>query len=229
MHKSDNAFTGKGRQPATNGAQSDGVKIMSENQKGWVNFKQEISKTIEKDGKNVRESVGSVDVLIPTLAAFGINADIQEIGEDGLPVYSDRTADWLFAAVVQRCLAQSRNLLVNGTAQFKEGKKAWSNFEELTAEGEGNRGEALKIARECHQAFVAYFATLGKNAAANALAATLFKNREALQLQPEGMRLNMAKYVEAFAEQLSETDAMRYASTLLKVTEACKGIEVSDF
>lgn len=202
-------------------------------QKDWASLNVGISKKVTDPNdptgqSNIYEEIGKIIIPIPTLAAFGIEAAVKEVGEDGLPVYADEKLDWLFGAVIQSCKADARNKLVPQTADLKEGKKIASTFEELLAEG-GDRGKYLEHMRELQKAFAGWFSTLGKSVQAQALALMLFKNREALSTQPQGMKDKMKAYLAQFAETLSPEDASRYGRFLLRVEEACAPVQVADF
>jgi hypothetical protein len=209
------------------------VKAVSE---GWRNLKLDVSKKVSVGpDKNEYQKVGDVILPIPTLEAFGIKAEIrprtEDDGEDdGLPLYKEENLDWLFGAVVASCKMQARNKLVSGTAELKEGQKIAETFEELVKEGErkGN-AEALKLAKEAVSSFSAYVQGLGKTVQTQAMLIGLFRNRQALSLQPDTAKEKFKGYLTAYAETLSEGDLGRYQKILMAIEEACAAGTAVDF
>jgi hypothetical protein len=209
------------------------VKAVSE---GWRNLKLDVSKKVSVGpDKNEYQKVGDVILPIPTLEAFGIKAEIrprtEDDGEDdGLPLYKEENLDWLFGAVVASCKMQARNKLVSGTAELKEGQKIAETFEELVKEGErkGN-AEALKLAKEAVSSFSAYVQGLGKTVQTQAMLIGLFRNRQALSLQPDTAKEKFKGYLTAYAETLSEGDLGRYQKILTAIEEACAAGTAVDF
>lgn len=197
---------------------------------GWIAHKLDVSKKVDIGGKNEYSKVGEIVVPIPSLEAFGIQAKVKEVGEDGLPVYEDEKLDWLFYAAVASAKMQARNKLISGTAELKEGQKIASNFDELTAEGErkGN-AEALKLAKEVITSFSAYVQGLGKTAQTMAMLVGLFRNKQALSLQPDVAKEKMKGYISAYAQTLEPADLERYSKYLTSVEEACAPGAPSDF
>lgn len=197
----------------------------------WIALAVEVSKKVALGpDKNEYQKVGDIVIPLPSLKAFGIDAKIKEMGEDGLPVYEDENMDWLFGAVVAAAKAQARNKLVSGTAELKDGQKIAENFAELVAEGErrGN-AEALKLAKEVQVSFAAYVQTLGKSTQAQAVLVGLFRNKQALALQNDETKTKFKNYLTAYAQQLEEKDLERYGKYLTSVEEACAAGTPTDF
>lgn len=197
----------------------------------WIAHVVDVSKKVQVGpDKNEYQKVGDVTIPLPTLKAFGIDAKIKEMGEDGLPVYEDDNLDWLFGAAVAMCKAQARNKLISGTADLKDGQKIAENFAELTAEGErkGN-AEALKLAKEVQTSFAAYVQGLGKSAAAQGVLIGLFRNKQALALQADDTKTKFKKYLSDYAETLEQKDLERYGKYLTSVEESCAAGTPTDF
>lgn len=204
------------------------VKAVLEN---WIGLAVEVSKkVVVGPDKNEYQKVGDIVIPVPSLKAFGIEAKIKEMGEDGLPVYEDENMDWLFGAVVASAKAQARNKLISGTAELKDGQKIAENFAELVAEGErrGN-AEALKLAKEVQTSFAAYVQTLGKSAQAVAVLVGLFRNKAALALQNDETKTKFKGYLSSFASSLEDKDLERYTKYLTSVEEAAAPGTPSDF
>jgi len=198
---------------------------------GWIAHTLDVSKKVSVGpDKNEYQKVGEMVVPIPTLEAFGVTAKVKEMGEDGLPVYEDEKLDWLFYAAVASAKMQARNKLISGTAELKDGQKIASTFEELVAEGEhkGN-AEAMKLVREAVVSFAAYVQSLGKSVQTQAMLIGLFRNKQALALQPDTAKEKMKAYLNAYAETLAEADLSRYTKYLTSVEEACAPGAPSDF
>ena len=197
-----------------------------------------VSKTIKKNGKNVREPVGTVEIFVPTLAevirfaAAAVQADgVDEKGkptgkpavdEEGLPVFTTDEANWILGAVASAVKMQCRNKLVAGSVALKDGQTIPTDWAGLVAEGVRSNGAALAALRDCVSDFAKYVGTLGKKESTAQTIVTLFKNNDALRLQSATMKGKMAEYVEAFATTLDETAVDRYERTLNKILEICQ-------
>src|ERR1700746_3630378 len=117
------------------------------NEAGFIQQLLAISKRVMKAGeaKGQNEKVGDVTYFVPELAAFDITAEVEEIDEDGLPIYKSEKANWVYGCILAAVKANVRSKLVSGTASFKEGLAAPFDLTTLMAEGErGGSGEALK-------------------------------------------------------------------------------------
>lgn len=203
---------------------------------GWALLMTPVSKKVAVvGGGNEYQEVGKIGIPIPTLEAFGVQAEKRERKEedgedDGLPLYKDDKMDWLFGAVVAAAKMQARNKLIPGTADLKDNNKIAQNFEELTAESErrGN-AEALKLAKEMRTAFASYVQTLGKTTQTQAVLIGLFGNKQALSLQADDKKAKFKDYLSKFAETLEEADIVRYQKGLTAIEEACAAGQPTDF
>lgn len=204
-------------------------------QAGWHGLLTEVSKKVNVPGTgNEYQKVGDIIIPIPSLESFGVVAEIrprtEDDPDDGLPLYKDEKMAWLYDAVVASCKAAARNKLVSGTIDLKENNKIAETFEELLAEGErrGN-AEALKLAKEVQVSFASYVQTLNKTQQTQAVLVNLFRNKQALSLQPDENKAKMVAYVAGYAETLEEKDLERYKKYLTSVEEACKPGTPEDF
>lgn len=206
--------------------------------------KMEVSKTIEvKGGKNYREVVGTVEYTTPILSdiiPFVASAEIDEDAMkeaakakdfDGLPIYKDPKANWVFGAIVAAVKAGARNKLAPGSIELKSAENPiptdWEGFTD-SATGRGPSA-ALAILRDCKAAWAGYVAKLGKTEKTSAMLIMYFTNRTALAAQPAEARDKMLKYVEEFAVSLSEEDADKYTKPIEAVMGACtEGNEAGD-
>lgn len=206
-------------------------------------FSIEVSKTVKKGDKNVREKVGEVFAFSPLMdeirkhsaaaeQAVAVDKDGKPImGSDGkptlavddrgLPVYNTEEANWIFSAVVAAVQMQARNKLVSGTADLKDGSTIAEDWAGLVAEGGSGNGAALAALRDCKAAFNQYVATLGKSEATAKMLIVYFSNREALDVQSASTKAKMAEYVETFAATLSEADMERFEKPISRVLETC--------
>lgn len=197
--------------------------------------KMDVSKTVTvKGGKNFREVIGAVEYTVPVLAdiiPFVATAEVDEDAmkeaakdkdNDGLPIYKDAKANWVFNAIVAAVKAGARNKLAPGSIELKSGDNPiptdWDGF---TADGTRGPSAALAILRDCKAAWVTYVAKLGKSEKASQTLLTYFTNRVALAGQPDEVRGKMLKYVEEFAVGLSEEDAERFTKPIEAVMSAC--------
>lgn len=209
------------------------VKTVTTNAAGFATTSIDISKKNATTGKH--EKVGSVTIYVPTLDLFGIQAEVESVGDDGLPVYKDDKADYLFGAVVAAVKAKARNALVSGTADLKPEASIAEDFEALLAEGKrGGGAEALAVVRDLKAKMSFYIANVQKKSAATCgFIAGLFANRQALSLQSEANRNKMTTYIQEFAEWLSEDDAelldkgTKYLDSLLAAADT--QIQTDDF
>lgn len=177
---------------------------------------------------NVYEEIGAVDYFVPTLDEFGIQTAVKKddngqdmSDDDGLPIYADDKADFLFTSLVQYVKASVRNKLVPGTVELKPNNTIPTNWEQFLAESAG-RGEALKIIAEAKKAFASYVQGLSKSPQIKSAIIGLFSNKQALSLQSEKTKNSFLGYVAEFLDGLSEGDAERYGRYLTSLEEACK-------
>ena len=196
----------------------------------------EVNKKI--DGKY--SPVGKVAIFVPTLLAFGLEAQIAkdkdgaELIEGGLPVYDGADAkalNWLQGAIEAQVKAQARNKLKPGTADLKDGAAIATDFETLTAEGDrAGNAEALQAIRNLKASFAKWVAGLGKSAAAQQLLNGLFANKQALAVQTDANKGKMSQYVSDFAETLDEAALAAGQKYLQSLIDVCSGsVEADDF
>jgi hypothetical protein len=206
-------------------------------------FMIEVSKTVQKGGKNVREKVGEVFAFSPLMdeirkisaaaeQAQAVDKDDKPVfdkegkpvpatDERGLPVYNSEEANWLFSAVVAAVTMQARNKLVSGTATLKDAAVIATDWAGLVAEGGSGNGAALAALRDCQNAFAAYVGTLGKTEAVAKMLIVFFKNKDALETQTASTKAKMLEYVEGFAATLNEADLDRFDKPIQRVMESC--------
>lgn len=199
------------------------VEGLELNAAGFAKATIEISKRTDA-GKN--EKVGDIVVYIPTLAAFGINAEIEKV-EAGLPVYKDDKADFLFTAVAERVKSKARSSLVSGTAELKAGASIAEDFEALLADSDRRGGaEALANVRKLKEKMAFWLASVAKKSAgAQKLIYDLFSSRQALSLQTDENKAKMVGYIEQFATWLVEAEpelAAKGERYIMSLVEAAK-------
>lgn len=197
-----------------------------------LQFKMEVSKTVKEGNKNVRQKVGDVEVTTPTLddiKTIVVEAKIKEMDKEGLPVYEDARADWIFGAMMATVKAGARNKLLPGSIDLKPDTSIPTDWDGIIATGERGGGAALAILRDCRAAWAEYVAKLGKSESTQATLIMYFNNRVALVAQPEANRAKMADYVEKFALSLSEEDQEKYTRPIENVISACTdGVAAGD-
>lgn len=180
------------------------------------------------DGKY--KPVGTVQYVLPTLAAFGISAEVAGTDQEtGWPEYKTDEHTWLQAAIDSAVKAMVRNRIDNATASLKPGATIPVSLAEITAEGERS-GAALKVISEAKKDFAAWVAGLGKTQAACALLTQLFASKQAISLRPAGDKAKFAAYLSDFAGQLPEDKLAayeRYLDSLVQATQT--ELEATDF
>lgn len=193
---------------------------------------------VNKKVANKFQKVGEVAIYCPTLEDAGLTGAARQkdeggndVYEDGLPVYQDKSHNWIQGAILSQVKAQARNKLVSGTATLKDGQAIATDWDTLTAEGErGGNGDALAVVREVKAAFAKHVASLGKSQKAQETLTTLFGSKQSLALQSPDNKAKMEQYVTAFAETLDEAQLARYMKYLEGITAACAVTEeVDDF
>lgn len=174
------------------------------NEAGFATSKIEVSKKHPTTGKY--EKQGEVTIFVPTLDLFGLQAEVKEVGDDGLPVYADRKLDYLFSAVLAAVKAKARNSLVSGTAELKAGVTIPADFDALLAEAErGGGAEALAVVRDLKAQMANWISNVQKKSAGTSkLVTDLFGNRNALSLQSDANKEKMKGYIAGFAEWLGD-------------------------
>jgi len=200
------------------------VKAPVVNPAGFVQSTIEISKKNAATSKH--EKVGEVTIYVPPLALFGLDSKIKSYGDDGLPIYEDDKADWLFAAAVAAVKAKARNSLVSGTADLKPDTVIPADFEQLLAEGQRG-GEALAAVRDLKKALDVWLATESKKStAAQDKIRVYFSSRQGLSVQPMDVKERMVSYITTFSEWLAEKDlallerGAKYLGSLIEVCAA---------
>ena len=197
----------------------------------------EISKAGEKKGDK-RIKVGDVDIFVPTLkdiAAIVAGAEQKKdekgnpIVEDGLPVYTTDTADWIQGAILAQVKAQARNKLVPSTVSLKADQKIPETWEELCAEGTRGPGAGLKLLQDFKRAFSDWVSKQGLSEASGAFLVAMVGNKNALLLQNDAIKAKVSARLTSFAESLSEEDMERFMSPLTAATEACTAGFTPDF
>ena len=199
-------------------------------------LKMEVAKTVEvKNGKNYRETVGAVDVTVPTLediagivATAKVDTEAMEKAKkedkefDGLPIYTDARADWIFGAMLAAVKAGARNKLQAGSIELKSADTPIpTDWDGIVATGERGGAAAFAILKEVKQAWANFVAKLGKSEATSTTLIMYFNSRQALLTQSPANRAKMLKYVEDFATELSEADAEKFTKPVDAVIAAC--------
>ena len=186
---------------------------------------------------NKFSKVGEVTIHCPTLDSLDqpfermIDAQGNEVMEDGLPVYKLDQHNWVQGAILAQVKAQARNKLVSKTATLKEGATIATDWASLTAEGErGGNGDALAARREVINLFAAYVKNLQKSDKAQDTLNQLFKNAASLSLQSVENKGKMEAYVSDFAATLTDEQTARYMKYLESISAACEETtEADDF
>lgn len=191
----------------------------------WINTKVTISETIEGE----RKALGIIDVPVPTLAAFGIQAafklnDKQEVetDDDGIPLYAEATHNYLMDSVIKNVQARARNQLVPKTVELKDGKTIACNFDELFAASERD-GTHLKNRAEAVKAFKGFLMSVGVKEQLAETMAFWFRTQEALRSQTETVKQKMKARIEGFTNSLDADALAKYGRTITLADEACAG------
>jgi hypothetical protein len=191
-----------------------------------------LSMAVTKKDGNKRVPVGEVDVWVPTLAAFGVIADIKETDEEGLPVYTTNEANWLQNSIKNAVLANARNKLTPQTVDPRPGATMPSDLATLCEPSlGGGNPEILRQIAAVKALFREYVSGLGKSAKVNALLTEAFGSVKALGMQPISVRERIATYVETFVEWVDaegrelDTSGIAYVE---KVLAACADEEDFD-
>jgi len=217
-------------------------------------FKLPLSKTMETDkldkkGKKEKErvQVGYALVAYPTLADYGIAADVEKdeqgkdkIDEQGVPVYAIPQLDWLQQAIIGEISAKVRNYFVQSikaqpAKENKEqilmvdgGKQLPVDFETLTAES-ARTGEALKLRREARASFENYLQALNKPVAVVQALGELFANSARVlgSASPKYVEA-LGFHVEAWSKGLTEAQAVRFQPKLQELGESLNAATESE-
>ena len=190
-----------------------------------------ISKTVTgTDGKNVREKIGDVEYLQPTLADFGIQGTEVRTEKGELEGYAERQLDWLYSAICAATRSALTTRLENQSIEYKAGQSAWTNLEELSTSSGGAKGAHFVTKREFRESFNAFADSLGKSAGFTA-------NLKALAILPVGKATTPAlaaidggtkaiflKRLNQFIGTLSDSDVTKFQGILTELAECCETI-----
>jgi hypothetical protein len=199
-------------------------------------FPLDLSEKVElPNGKKEHKRVATVNIPMPVLSDFGIDAEqyVYTVDDakkdpkvkagdkafnDGLPIYANQVYDWLQGAILFRVSAMSRNRFVKG--QLKPGASLAEDFEALTAET-ARTGDALALRREARTSFEAYLQKLGKKQATVQLLGELFFN-SAKVLASAGDKYveALSKYAGEWIETLTPEQATRFTPKLAELQES---------
>lgn len=190
-----------------------------------------INETVkDESGKNKYKEIAKVEMPFPVLADFGIVAEQSknEKGEleydDGVPVYTDDTMDWLQTAIVQQLKAQNRNKFTDG--KLKDGTKLPETFAEMVAVGERS-GEALKARYAAKTSFAAYLKAKNKKDTVVNLLSNLFIDANSIATAKDDFAEALGVHMQAWVTGLDENDKVRFARTIEKAVNAINDRNVS--
>ena len=186
-------------------------------------YKMEVSK--KENGAYVKQ--GEIEIFYPLLSELGVNVEPIKNDEEGFPIYSDESVQYVFDAVLAAVKAQARNRLVSGTATLKPGLTIASTVEELLESG-GNKGDALAAVREFLAAFKAWLPKTGKSEKVQAAVYELARNKASVALQSDDKKQKFSVYLSGFAETLTAEQAARFSRPLLALNEACEAGDALD-
>jgi hypothetical protein len=187
---------------------------------------------VTKSEGSKRVPVGEVELFVPTLAAFGIEATPSAQPEGDVPTYGSNELNWLQNAIKNATLANARNKLVPKTTQVRDGAKLPTTLEELTEPSIlGGNPDALRAVAELKRLFREHVAGLGKSAKVQALLVGCFDSVKALAMQSADIRTKIAGYLEEFVGTMIEAGAEPdgYQTAYLeRLLEACADEEALD-
>lgn len=204
----------------------------------FLTVKMEVTKTVSTNGKNERELVGNVDIHVPSIAELvptavqAVDKDNKPlVDDDGLPVYTETSLNWLQSAIHAQVKAQARNKLKPGTIELKDGAEIATDWAGLTAVNTGGGAEHLALIREVKALFAKWAAGLGKSKLAFDNMTNLFNKPDALSVAKATTKEKMVGYLGEFVDSLTDADAAKYASYLEKVEASATGeaTEAEDF
>ena len=189
-----------------------------------------ISKTVTgPDGKNVREKIGDVEYLQPTLADFGIEAvEVRDEATNALKGYADKKMKWLYSAICAATRAALTSRLDTQSVEYSAGQSAWTTLDELVTSSGGIRGAHFTVKRDFKEAFNAFADSLNKSAGFTA-------NLKALAVLPVGKNTTPAlaaidagtkaiflKRLNQFIATLSDEDVVKYGGICEELSECCE-------
>lgn len=207
-------------------------------------YKLDLNKTVatgklDKKGKPEKErvQVGFAMVPYPTLADFGIQAEVSmkdgkpEIGKDGVPIYAKDEMDWLQQAIISQVSVECRNKFMATIKaqpdkvetpqelQPDAGKRLPVDFESLTAETKRS-GEALAIRREALADFTAFLQANNRPVAVVAALGELFANSNKILGSASRKFVEaLGQWTEKWTQQLDEAKTTRYTPKILELSE----------
>lgn len=192
----------------------------------FTSWKMGVSSLNKETGK--REPVGSVDVMLPTLATLGIIADELLDGDEvvlndeGLPVYAEDEYNYLQDALTAAVKAKARNALKSGTADLKAGFTISQNWDDLTAEVVRSGGGAgLVVYNEMKRTLQAWVASLGKSVKAQEAILSFCTNKNMLATADASTKGKIQGYIAEFADSLDGEQATKFEKYLVAIVEAC--------
>lgn len=188
-------------------------------------------KVVDDKGDKEFKEIATVSVPCPTVTDFGLSAVVkiddetkQPEYDEGLPVYTDDTMNWLQSAIVNMVKAQTRNKFVKGV--LKPDAKLAETFEELTAVSERS-GEALKARHEARRSFMSYLEVKGKSTTVVKLLGGLFGDANSIAVAKDDYVTALGAHTVAWIGTLNETDKVRYGRTIETLQEAINGRNTS--
>ena len=191
-----------------------------------------LAMAVSKSEGNKRVAVGEVDVWVPTLAAFGLEAEVKEADEEGIPVYHTNELNWLQNSIKNAVLANARNKLTPKTIDPRPGATMPTDLATLCEPSlGGGNPEILRQIAATKALFREYVGGLGKSAKVTALLSEAFGSVKALGMQPTNVRERIAGYIESFVEWVDsegrelDTSGIAYVE---KVLTACADEEEFD-
>lgn len=155
----------------------------------------------EKGGE--RPVIGTLAVNIPTLAAFGIEAEPVKFDESGLPVYASDELNYLQKSVTNQAMVKVRTLLQKNSVEVKPGKKLPETLAEYIA-SDSDRGAARREKGEAIKLFGEWVASKGKPQAVVEYLTGALANVESFKTQPETKRTAVAEALVKFMEESAE-------------------------
>ena len=173
------------------------------------------------DGK--REQIGVIPCFTPLLEAFGLDYEVSgEKDDEGLPVYKDNAAAWLFSAVVNHAKTSARNRIKPRTAELLPGRSHVTTLDELFAPVVRSGSAALAERSGLFALWNAYMDSLNRQPAVTTLAKQFMKSPDALIAQPANVKAGvngwLSGFIDAHGEELSEYQAGMVST----VIEACE-------
>lgn len=155
----------------------------------------------EKGGE--RPVVGTLAVNIPTLAAFGIEAEPVKFDDIGLPVYGSDELNYLQKSVTNQAMVKVRTFLQKNSVEVKPGKKLPETLAEYIA-SDSDRGAARREKGEAIKLFGEWVVSKGKAQAVVDYLCGALANADSFKTQPENKRNMVADAIVKFLEESAE-------------------------